>query len=129
MRFFAQSCLTTLIALVVILSTVEAVRAQVTTAANTKIVFQSSRDGNAQIYIMDSSGRTPTRLTNNSWEDEDPIWSPDGRKIMFVSTRLSGDTNHQIFLMNSDGTNQRKISDLFAGWQKDRLCTALSEQL
>jgi Tol biopolymer transport system component len=38
----------------------------------------------------------------------DPVWSPDGTRIAFMSTR---DGNHQIYIMNSDGSNQHRISN------------------
>ena len=44
-----------------------------------------------------------TRLTNNSAADMYPVWSPNGTKIAFMSTR---EGNEKIFLMNSDGTGQ-----------------------
>ncbi|MBV9209842.1 MAG: PD40 domain-containing protein, partial [Acidobacteria bacterium] len=111
MRLLTQSCFVMLLALVAVLLTGETVRGQASTNLNTKIVFESTRDGNAEIYVSDSLGQVTTRLTNNTWEDQDPVWSPDGRKILFVSNRLGGDTNHQIFEMNADGTNQRSLTN------------------
>ena len=50
----------------------------------TKIVFQSNRlDDNSEIYIMDSDGRNIERLTYSEGFDENPIWSPDGKHILF----------------------------------------------
>lgn len=47
-----------------------------------------SRDGNSQIYVMDSSGGTePRRLTQSSGIDTEPAYSPDGKSIYFVSDR------------------------------------------
>ena len=52
---------------------------------NGKIAFQSDRDGNFEIYVMNADGSGQTRLTNNNAEDWEPNWSPDGTKIVFVS--------------------------------------------
>jgi Tol biopolymer transport system component len=42
-----------------------------------------------------------TKLTDNTWNDGDPTWSPDGSRIAFTSTR---DGNYEIYTMRSDGT-------------------------
>ncbi len=42
------------------------------------IAFRSSRDGNAEIYIMRSTGQTQTNLTNDPAKDQDPAWMPIG---------------------------------------------------
>src|SRR3954471_13264385 len=43
-----------------------------------KIAFASDRDGNNEIYTMDTDGGALTRLTENGAEDFNPAWSPDG---------------------------------------------------
>ncbi|TRO54609.1 translocation protein TolB, partial [Candidatus Bathyarchaeota archaeon] len=45
---------------------------------NGKIAFNSDRDGNFEIYVMNADGSNVTRLTNNSDYDTVPWWSPDG---------------------------------------------------
>ncbi len=44
--------------------------------AQGKIAFDSDRDGNWEIYVMDADGSNPTNLTNNPAEDHFPAWSP-----------------------------------------------------
>ena len=56
------------------------------------------------------------RLTNGSGAS--PTWSPDGKKIAFSSVR---DTNFEICVMNSDGSEQRNLTnnpayDFFPSW-------------
>jgi TolB protein len=41
-----------------------------------KIVFQSQRDGNLEIYVMNVDGSEQKRLTNNPAQDDFPSWSP-----------------------------------------------------
>ena len=53
----------------------------------TKIAFTSSRDGNYEIYVMDDDGSNQRRVTVNPASDRHPAWSPDGKKIAFVSNR------------------------------------------
>lgn len=74
-----------------------------------KIVFQSLRDGQAEIYVMNADGTSPTRLTNNSAADTAPAWSPDGTKILFTSLR-DGPTSPALYVMNADGSNQTRVT-------------------
>jgi Tol biopolymer transport system component len=67
--------------------------------ANGKIAFNSDRDGNVEIYVMNPDGTGQTRLTNDPADDYDPAWSPDGTKIAFY--RLG-----HIWIMNADGSGQ-----------------------
>jgi len=41
-----------------------------------KIAFNSSRDGNWQIFTMNSDGSNQARLTNNTASDGEPNWGP-----------------------------------------------------
>ena len=75
----------------------------------TKIVFSSARDGNLELYLMDSNGSNIQRLTNNGVDDIDPSWSPDGSRIAY-SSNPDGSYNYEIFMMNSDGSNQHQIT-------------------
>jgi dipeptidyl aminopeptidase/acylaminoacyl peptidase len=47
------------------------------------VAFNTMRDGNAEIYVMDADGRSPTRLTNYAGIDQFPDWSPNGSEIVF----------------------------------------------
>jgi Tol biopolymer transport system component len=67
-----------------------------------------------QIYVLQTSGGSPTKLTNETRGigDLEPTWSPDGRKILFSSDR--GDpANGQLDLwtMNPDGTDVQRVTD------------------
>jgi len=77
-------------------------------STNGKIAFDSSRDGNFEIYTMNSNGLGQKRLTNNPATDYAPDWSPDGTKIVFTSNRDGGDL--EIYIMNSDGTEQTRLT-------------------
>ncbi|HSJ82606.1 MAG TPA: hypothetical protein VLA91_02170 [Acidimicrobiia bacterium] len=52
---------------------------------NGKIVFVTERDGNAEIYLMDSDGSNLVNLTQNTLGNYDPDWSPDGRLLVLVT--------------------------------------------
>ena len=74
-----------------------------------KIVFQSNRDGQPEIYVMNSNGNGQTRLTNNPAWDTAPAWSPDGTKILFTSLR-DGPMSPALYLMNADGSSQTRLT-------------------
>jgi Tol biopolymer transport system component len=56
-----------------------------------------------EIYVMDADGRNQRRLTRNASPNTNPSWSPDGKRIIFVSTRHG---NPEIYTMNADGPQQ-----------------------
>ena len=93
----------------------------------TKLAYVSSRkEASAQIYdiyVMNADGSNPVNLTKsisregqgafNDW----PSWSPDGKKITFVSDREGQPLDFgtlfkyawQIYVMNADGSNVIRI--------------------
>ena len=72
------------------------------------IAFQSNRDGNYEIYVMNGDGTGLTNLTNNPADDSGPVWSPDGKQILFTSSR---DGNNEIYVMNADGSAQTNLTN------------------
>ena len=74
-----------------------------------KIVFQSTRDGQAEIYVMNADGTAQTRLTTNTVADTAPVWSPDGTKILFTSLR-DGPMSPALYVMNADGSNPTRVT-------------------
>ena len=74
-----------------------------------QMLFYTNRDGNQEIYRMNSDGSNQTRLTNTPDSENGARWSPDGQQIIY-GKRVSN-TVRQIWLMNADGSNQRIISD------------------
>jgi Tol biopolymer transport system component len=73
-----------------------------------QIVFASERDGDSEIYTINTDGGKLTRLTDNDVYDGEPAWSPDGAKIAFVSKR---DGNYEIYTMNADGSGLALLTD------------------
>lgn len=71
-----------------------------------KIAFHSTRDGNLEIYIMNSDGGKQINLTWHASRDFYPAWSPTGEHIAFNSNR---DGAHDLYLMEADGGNVRKV--------------------
>lgn len=63
--------------------------------------------GGADIYVMDIASRQIVQLTHDGGRNDFPSWSPDGRHVVFESTR-SG--NAQIWTMLADGTHQQQLT-------------------
>lgn len=85
-----------------------------------KIVFTSQRDGDSEIFLMNSNGENAQQMTYNTDIDEDPVWSPDGSQILFTSWR---DGNAEIYVMNADGSDQTNLTqspdrDVCASWRR-----------
>jgi dipeptidyl aminopeptidase/acylaminoacyl peptidase len=72
-----------------------------------KIAFVTARDGNEEIYVVNSDGTGLARLTNHPARDRDPAWSPDGTRIAFVSDR-SGPA--EIHVMRADGSEVVRLT-------------------
>jgi Tol biopolymer transport system component len=71
-----------------------------------KIVFQSNRDGNFEIYTMKDDGSDVHRLTNSPSYDITPSWSPDGKRILFASDR---EGNWEIYTMDAAGGDVQRL--------------------
>jgi len=56
-------------------------------AGNGKITGEKVQYKYSELFLMDIETKNIERLTNNSWGDEYPCWSPDGTKICFTSFR------------------------------------------
>ncbi len=56
---------------------------------------------------MDVDGKNQRRLTRNPASDAFPAWSPDGKRIAFLSDR-SGPT--EVYVMRADGTHVRRLT-------------------
>ena len=78
-----------------------------------QISFVSERDGNQEIYVMNTEGTRQTRLTNNPALDALPAFSPNGKRVAFTSRRDSIGTqvNDEIYVIaprddNGDGNGE-----------------------
>jgi Tol biopolymer transport system component len=96
-----------------------------------RIVFTSHREGDLDLYLMDSDGRNVRRLTTEYGYDGGPFFSWSGKHIVYRSFHPKTDGERreyaenlsrnvfrptwlEIFVRNADGTGQRKVTDLKA---------------
>jgi TolB protein len=96
---------------------------------NGKIAYESYRDGDVDIWTMSPNGRHQTNLTHASGAiDASARWSADGRKIVFMSNRVTAADpspgDFEIFVMDADGSDQRQVTfnsidDFEPAWSPD----------
>jgi len=72
-----------------------------------ELAFVAADRGVPQVFTVRADGTGRRQLTNAPGPSTKPVWSPDGRKIVFV--RHAGDDT-QIYIMNADGGSQRPLT-------------------
>jgi pSer/pThr/pTyr-binding forkhead associated (FHA) protein len=97
-----------------------------------RIAFMSRREGNWDIYLINSDGSDLQHLTTDPAQDGLPAWSPDGNAIAFVSDRGG---NWAVWVMTPAGKGQSQLftmegspdgfvgGDSYAsrGWAEERI--------
>ncbi len=63
--------------------------------------------GNYDIYAMDIVSHQLVELTRDEGRNERPSWAPDGRHLVFESTRTG---TRQIWSMLADGSQPRQLT-------------------
>ncbi len=76
--------------------------------ASGRIVFEFRRDGNSEIHSVAADGKDLRNLTRHPAGDLDPVWSPDGTRIAFVSNR---EGSAEVYLMDTDGGAVTRLTD------------------
>ncbi|HEX7138786.1 MAG TPA: hypothetical protein VF219_13095, partial [Vicinamibacterales bacterium] len=82
-------------------------------------------DKRSHVWIVDAvSGRATQITSGDDWNDTDPQWSPDGRRIAFVSDRTGKafDEGHNtdVWVIDANGGPLTKISDHNTGDNQPR---------
>ena len=81
------------------------------------VVFMSNgRDGNWELYLLDTIGRDVTRLTNNPAQDGLPAISPDGQYVAFMSDRNGYWSMWYVPLIGGDATPLSDIGQELPQW-------------
>ncbi len=99
-----------------------------------QVTFMSSRNGNWDIFVINTDGSGLSKLTEDTAADGLPTWSPDGNAIAFVSNRGGP---WAIWAMTANGTGIRQLftypntpdgfvaseptQDTTRGWAEERI--------
>jgi len=74
----------------------------------TRLAYVSFQHKKPVIYVQSlTASRQPAPVANYRGSNSAPAWSPDGKQLAVV---LSRDGGSQIFLMNADGSNLRRLT-------------------
>ena len=68
--------------------------------------------GDSDVWLVPISGGSARQLTRSEKRDNNPRWSPDGKKIAFISNRQGGP---QIWLQEVSGGEPRKLTSISTG--------------
>jgi Tol biopolymer transport system component len=74
---------------------------------NGVVAFTSDRDGDQDIYLMDTGGGTALNVTNNNVMDVSLGWSQDAGHILFLSDR---DGYEAVYLMTALGRHPQRFA-------------------
>ncbi len=77
------------------------------------ILFSSNQTGDFELFLMSHNGLNPVNLTNNNTGvDQEAVFSPDGKQIVFISNRLDSNpgSDFEIFLIDRDGGNLKQLT-------------------
>ncbi len=98
--------------------------AQKTFTSTTKLNLDWSQDGNfivfddggysSDIIVLNIEKQTTEEITLTSNLESNPVWSPDGTQIAFINREELGQDG-ELWIMNRDGSNKRKIFDMPIG--------------
>ena len=81
--------------------------------SNTLLYTAEQIQSNIWLYDVESMNERTMPVISSTVSDFDAKWSPDGKRIAFVSER---DGNQQLWVCNADGTSPRKVTQLHSGY-------------
>lgn len=73
-----------------------------------KMAYQRSVRGRAQVWVMSADGSGARSLTDLGEAAGYPSWSPDGKRIAFA---VRENRNWDIYLMNADGSGVTRLTE------------------
>ena len=92
--------------------------------AGHKFLVTSVRTGDTEVFVVDPETGDATNLSRSPKSaDRYPCWSPDGKRVAFISDRAGG---ANLFVMNADGGNVKQLTHTTAvcympSWVGDRI--------
>ncbi|CAD5206821.1 unnamed protein product [Bursaphelenchus okinawaensis] len=96
------------------------------TVRKKRILYTSMKSGDPDLWVSDTDGQNKKQLTNDIGYEGEASVSPTGRTVVYTATvpdnhrryqkllryNLVDKTNTQLFVMNSDGTGKRQLTNL-----------------
>ena len=64
-------------------------------------------NSNNELFVMNADGSSNRQITRDSWQESQPVWIKDGKKIAFLCNE-SGSS--QVWEMNPDGTERKQLT-------------------
>jgi Tol biopolymer transport system component len=106
------------------LNTTEALSPEFTIGEAAKIAFTRMDNGQCrhQLYTINTDGSDAHKLSTCDQvdglqiEDNDPSWSPDGRRIAYE--RYDGCCDRRIYVMNADGSDAHVVINTPGSWDE-----------
>ena len=93
----------------------------------TRVAFISDRDVSSQgnVFVLDLASGQIHQLTNEAWVDR-PVWSPDGKSLVFLSYQITGPAGNFKFVgpmtMNTQVRRIRLADNSAGDFDRARLC-------
>jgi len=76
----------------------------------------------SEIWVVDPNGRLLTQVSH-AGHAENPKWSPDGSRILFIRRPQATSTRRELWVVNADGSGERKLGSVgnvvAADWSPD----------
>lgn len=87
--------------------------------------------GNSDIWRVPLAGGAPEQLTQSDKRDNNPRWSPDGKRLAFISGREGGS---QVWILETSSREARKLTSISTGadgvvWSRDGRYLAFTSEV
>lgn len=77
--------------------------------SNDEVAFDSTRNGNADVYLLDVQRNLSIPLTRSPNDDYGAAWSPDGAYLAYLS---ENDTERAVYVMSANGRASQRLTSI-----------------
>lgn len=74
------------------------------------LAVAGNKTGDNDIYVVNADTGAATNVTNRKSSDSTPVWSPDGRRIAYLSDHDGGRAD--VWTMAADGSDQKRLTKM-----------------